>query len=97
MEQEKNRFFIFENDVPYSLEEIKTKLFPLINFDLAAALAKTDWQVTRANDPTSQKPITPEVLQERQNARNKAIESEIAINNANSVEELKQIYVQYFC
>lgn len=89
-----NRFF--EKDgVQFDIKTIKTNLKALNNADLAAALSKTDWQVTRANDPTSQKPIDDVVMSSRQSSRDRAIIVEAEIEKAETYDNLVVIYNKY--
>ena len=92
MEQTTNRFFKDEQGKAFSVQQVKTNLLPLVDADLYAILSKTDWQVTRANDPTSLKPVSPEVLQERQAARDNAESLIASITAATTLQQLQQIY-----
>jgi hypothetical protein len=51
-------------------------------------LAPTDWAITRAADPSSQKPVPASVLAERELIRAKSDEKELAIETATTVGEL---------
>jgi hypothetical protein len=90
-----NRFFQSEDGVLFPIEQVKTNLLGLVNADLKASLSKTDWQVIRASDPTSDKPFAESVLAERQAARDLAISLETKINNAKTHDALKIIYSEY--
>jgi hypothetical protein len=90
-----NRFFESEDGVSFPIEQVKTNLLGLVNADLKALLSKTDWQVMRAVDPTSDKPLAESVRAERQVARDLAISLETKINNAETHDVLKTIYNQY--
>jgi len=90
-----NRFFKSPDNVQFTIEQIKTNLLRLVNADLKAKLSKTDWQVIRANDSTSQKNIPNEILSERQSARDLAIFLENEISKADTIEQLEEIYKQY--
>ena len=90
-----NRFFKSTDNVQFTIEQIKTNLLILVNADLKAKLSKTDWQVIRANDSTSQKNISNEILSERQSARDLAIFLENEISKADTIEQLEEIYKQY--
>ena len=59
-----------------------------------AVRAKTDWQGIRAADPTSGKPLTNDVLQEREQHRQRCDKIEAEILAAVSQEELLAIYQQ---
>ena len=89
-----NRFFETEGQAR-EVDDIRTDLLVLNKADLAAALAKTDWQVIRAADPTSGKSLSDDVLQEREQYRQRCDEIEIEILAAVSYEELLAIYQQY--
>ena len=90
-----NRFFKSTDNVQFTIEQIKTNLLILVNADLKAKLSKTDWQIIRANDSTSQKNIPNEILSERQSARDLAIFLENEISKADTIEQLEEIYKQY--
>ena len=90
-----NRFFKSTDNVQFTIEQIKTNLLILVNADLKAKLSKTDWQIIRANDSTSQKNISNEILSERQSARDLAIFLENEISKADTIEQLEDIYKQY--
>jgi hypothetical protein len=90
-----NRFFQSEDGNLFAIEQIKNNLLVLVNADLKASLSKTDWQVIRANDSTSQKNISNEILSERQSARDLAIFLENEISKADTIEQLEEIYKQY--
>jgi hypothetical protein len=90
-----NRFFQSEDGALFPLEQVKTNLLSLVNADLKASLFKTDWQVIRASDPTSNKPLAESVRIERQAARDLAISLETKINNAKTHDVLKIIYNEY--
>jgi len=90
-----NRFFQSEDGVLFSIEKTKANLLSLVNADLKAALLKTDWQVVRASDPTSEKTLSEAVFSERQAARNLAASLETQINDASSIEALQEIYEQH--
>lgn len=89
-----SRFFE-TNGQPRAVEQIRSDLLYLNKADLAATLAKTDWQVIRASDPTSGKSLSDDVLQEREQYRQRCGEIEIEILAAVSYEELLAIYQQY--
>ena len=89
-----NRFFETEGQAR-KVDDIRADLLVLNKADLAAALAKTDWQVIRASDPTSGKSLSDDVLQEREQYRQRCDEIEIEILAAVSYEELLAIYQQY--
>ena len=89
-----NRFFETEGQAR-KVDDIRTDLLILNKADLAAALTKTDWHVIRAADPTSGKPLPDDVLQEREQYRQRCDEIEIEILAAVSYEELLAIYQQY--
>ena len=89
-----NRFFETEGQAR-KVDDIRADLLVLNKADLAAALAKTDWQVIRAADPTSGKSLSDDVLQEREQYRQRCDEIEIEILAAVSYEELLAIYQQY--
>ncbi len=88
-----NRFFESEGE-PRKVEEIRSDLLVLNKADLAAALAKTDWQVVRAADPTSGKPLTDDVLQEREQHRQRCDQVEAEIMAAASYDDLLALYQQ---
>lgn len=89
-----NRFFETEGQAR-NVDDIRADLLVLNKADLAAALAKTDWQVIRASDPTSGKSLSDDVLQEREQYRQRCDQIEIEILAAVSYEELLAIYQQY--
>jgi len=93
MEQTTNRFFYDAQENTFAIEQIKTNLIQLVQNDIYGTLIKTDWQIIRANDPTSEKQIDPVVLQERQAIRDNAVSITNAINAAETFDELLQIYV----
>jgi hypothetical protein len=78
-----------------STEDLRQDLLSLNKADLAAALAKTDWHVVRAADPTSGKSLVDAVLQEREQLRQQCDQVEIKILAAASHEELLALYEQY--
>jgi hypothetical protein len=78
-----------------STEDLRQNLLSLNKSDLAAALAKTDWHIIRAADPTSGKSLADAVLQEREQLRQQCDKVEIEILAAVSHEELLAIYQQY--
>jgi hypothetical protein len=90
-----NRFFQSENGNLFTIEQVKINLLILVNADLKAALSKTDWQVVRAADPTSQKALSAAVQSQRQAARDLAVLLETQISNANTLEALQEIYNQH--
>lgn len=89
-----NRFFETEGQ-PRNVDDIRADLLVLNKADLATSLAKTDWQVIRTSDPTSGKPLTDNVFQEREQYRQRCNKIEIEILAAVSYEELLAIYQQY--
>jgi hypothetical protein len=89
-----NRFFE-TNGQPHVVEQIRSDLLYLNKANLAATLVKTDWQVIRAADPTSGKPLPDNVLQEREQYRQRCDQVEMEILAAVSYEELLAIYQQY--
>lgn len=89
-----NRFFETEGQ-PREVEDIKADLLFLNKADLAAALAKTDWQVIRAADPTSGKSLTDDVLQKREQHRQRCDQVEAEIIAAVSYDELLVVYREY--
>ncbi len=89
-----NRFFETEGQ-PRNVDDIRADLLVLNKADLAASLAKTDWQVIRTSDPTSGKPLTDNVFQEREQCRQRCNKIEIEILAAVSYEELLAIYQQH--
>lgn len=93
MEQTTNRFFYDVQANTFAIEQIKTNLLQLVQNDIYAILSKTDWQIVRANDPTSGKQVEPVVLQERQAIRDNAVSITNAINAAETFDKLLQIYV----
>ena len=89
-----NRFFETEGQAR-KVDDIRTDLLVLNKADLAAALAKTDWHVIRAADPTSNKRLSDDVLQKREQHRQQCDQVEMKILAAMSHEELLAIYQQY--
>jgi hypothetical protein len=79
-----------------STEDLRQDLLSLNKSDLAAALAKTDWHIVRAADPTSGKSLANAVLQEREQLRQQCDQVEVEILAAVSHEELLAIYQQHF-
>lgn len=90
-----NRFFQNEQGVAFDIDVVKNNLLKLNNADLKAYLSNTDWQIIRANDPTSQKPVNQEVLNGRQQKRKLCENIELKINQSNTIKELEDIYNQY--
>lgn len=89
-----NRFFE-KNGIEFDIDVIKTNLLFLNNADLTAELAKTDWYIVRSIDSTSQKEIPQSIVDKRVAARTRHSSVEGEINNAASVDDLKQIYTNY--
>ncbi len=89
-----NRFFETDGQ-PRSTEDIRRDLLLLNKAGLAAALAKTDWQVIRAADPSSAKPVSDEVLQEREQHRQRCDQVETEILAAKSYDDLLDVYQQH--
>ena len=87
--------FPWLNNPNRSTEDLRQDLLSLNKSDLAAALAKTDWHIVRAADPTSGKSLANAVLQEREQLRQQCDQVEIEILAAVSHEELLAIYQQH--
>jgi hypothetical protein len=89
-----NRFFEIDGQ-PREIDDIRKDLLFLNKADLAAALAKTDWQVIRAADPSSGKPVSDEALQEREQLRQRCDLVEAEIVAAESYEDLVNAYKKH--
>jgi hypothetical protein len=87
--------FPWIDDPSRPIEDVRRDLLALNKADLAAALAKTDWHVIRAADPSSGKPLTDEVLQEREQHRQRCEQVEFEIIAAESYDDLLAVYQQY--
>lgn len=70
------------------LDQLKEQWTSTVKATANTMLATTDWAIVRSNDPSSQKPVSAAVLEERGTIRAKSDEKELAIQNAATVAEL---------
>jgi len=88
--------FCFDAESEFcNTEDIRAKMLFLNRNKLATALAQTDWQVIRAADPTSGKPLTDDIFQKREQCRQRCNQIETKILAAASYEELLVIYQEH--
>lgn len=78
-----------------SIEDLRQNLLSLNKSDLAAALAKTDWHIVRAADPTSGKSLASNVLLERKQHRQRCDQVEAEILAATTYDDLLAIYQKH--
>lgn len=74
--------------IPKDLQQLKELWISTVKQTAASLLQKTDWFITRAQDPSSTKEIPESVLEERAFIRSKSDEKELALQNSASVSEL---------
>lgn len=80
---------------PKPLDGLKTWLIGEVKATAAAFLQPTSWMVERAVDPSSGKPVPPEVLNYRAAVRVASDRAEAAINACASVEALAALVIEW--
>ena len=84
-----DRRFYTGVDQPKDLQKLQVKYIKEVKERTDAQLSKTDWQVVRSVDPTSEKQaIDPAVITLRQGVRTRSDEMEAGVKAATSIEEL---------
>lgn len=73
------------------LSEEIDRLKKELNICLNICLSKSDWEITRAADPTSGAVISAETIVKRQAARDLHISIENSINSATELDDLEYI------
>jgi hypothetical protein len=80
--------FYWGPDLPKDHEQLVKQWVSTVKTTAATLMAPTDWLITRASDPSSNKPVPEWALDERTAIRLKSDEKEIAIEATSSTEEL---------